>query len=352
MCPRLSSRRVLVASAWTRFVNLGTPAMGLLVILLGLVIGRSSPATGQEKSPAKTSKATDEAARKPAEKSASTAAEKPAAEKPAAEKPVEFKYLRVGRGEKGVPTTLETATARFVTAEAGKPQVVVDLIGVIHIGDRGYYDKLNESFEQYDALLYELVAPEGTKVPLGGRKEGGGHPVSSLQKGMKSMLDLEFQLDCIDYTKANFVHADMTPEEMAKSMSDKNESWMQMIFRMLGQGMAQQGKQNQRGGDLQLLAALFAKDRPLRLKRIMAEQFEDMDASMAALEGADGSTLIAERNKKALAVLQRELKSGKKRIGIFYGAGHMADMEKRLVTEFGLKRAEEKWFSAWTMAAP
>ena len=28
----------------------------------------------------------------------------------------------------------------------------------MHIGDKAYYDNLNKEFEQYDVLLYELVA--------------------------------------------------------------------------------------------------------------------------------------------------------------------------------------------------
>ena len=100
-----------------------------------------------------------------------------------------------------------------------------------------------------------------------------------------------------------------------------------------------------------MLSALFAKDRPLQFKRIMAEQFENMEGSIAALDGPEGSTLITERNKKAFEVLTRELAAGKKRIGVFYGAGHLPDMEKRLLADFGLKRSGEKWLAAWNLAS-
>ncbi|HND56580.1 MAG TPA: hypothetical protein PLV92_29380, partial [Pirellulaceae bacterium] len=112
-----------------------------------------------------------------------------------------------------------------------------------------------------------------------------------------------------------------------------------------------QGRTSQKGAspDAQLLLALFAKDRALRLKRIAAEQFENMEDSMAVLEGPDGSTLITERNKKALQVLKRELDGGTKRIAIFYGAGHMPDIENRLLDEFGMQRGEQSWLTAWSM---
>ncbi len=259
------------------------------------------------------------------------------------------RFIRVKRNDDKTPVALETSVTRYVPKEAGRDGVQIDLVGVVHIGEKDYYEKLNERFRDYDVVLYELVAPEGTRVPKGGGRGGNVHPLSALQQGMKSMLALEFQLEHIDYTVKNLVHADMTPEEMAKSMSDRQESWSQMFFRMIGQGIAQQSKNQGGGGDYAMLAALFSKDRPLKLKRILAQQFEDMDASMSVLEGPDGSTLITERNKKALSVLDRELKAGKKRIAVFYGAGHMQDMEKRLLADFGLKLTDEQWLTAWRM---
>jgi len=40
---------------------------------------------------------------------------------------------------------------------------------------------------------------------------------------------------------------------------------------------------------------------------------------------------------------------GKKSVAVFYGAGHLPDMEKRLAADFGLKREGEKWLTAWSL---
>ena len=56
--------------------------------------------------------------------------------------------------------------------------MTVDLIGAVHIGDIAYYDELNKQFTQYDALLYELVAPPGTVVERG-RGTSNSHPIGS-----------------------------------------------------------------------------------------------------------------------------------------------------------------------------
>ncbi len=100
---------------------------------------------------------------------------------------------------------------------------------------------------------------------------------------------------------------------------------------------------------MQLLMALFDKNRSLALKRIMADQFEEMEGMTVVLEGSKGSTLIGERNKRALVVLKKELAAGKKKIAIFYGAGHMGDMEKRLRTDFSLSPQHTQWLQAWDM---
>ena len=280
------------------------------------------------------------------------AEEKPAAkatEKEAKEAKKDI-FLRVLRDDRKDPIALQTSIVRYVSAGDKNEGVTVDLIGAVHVGDKKYYDELNQAFTQYEALLYELVAPEGTKIPKGGVREGGVNPVSGMQRGMQSMLELEFQLDCVDYTKKNFVHADMSPEEFAQSMKDKNESMLGILFRMMGQSAKVQGK----GGtsDAEMLFAMFSKDRAHRLKQAMASQFESLDGQMAVLEGKDGSTIITERNKKALQVLQREIDAGKKKVGIFYGAGHLPDMHKRLVEDFGLKKESERWLTAWTMEKP
>lgn len=257
-------------------------------------------------------------------------------------------FLRLRRGEADEPIALETAVASYQGTVRGK-EVLVDLIGAVHIADKSYYEELNKAFETYDVVLYELVAPRDT-TPTAGQRTA--HPVSILQLTMKNMLSLQFQLDHIDYSKKNFVHADMTPEEFSESMKQRGESMMQMFLRMFGQSIAMQSRDPDGSGDAQLLAALFAKPerRALRLKRIMAEQFEDLDAATAILDGPEGSTILTERNKAAFRVLKQQLDSGHARIAIFYGAAHLPDMEERLEADFQLRRSKTEWLTAWNLS--
>lgn len=271
-----------------------------------------------------------------------------AASREKAQEPAKTKFLRLARDADENPVSLETAIVHYKSKSADTPDLTVDLIGAVHIGEKSYYDKLNKEFENYDVLLYELVAPEGTRVPKGGGT-GSGHPVALLQNGMKDMLELEHQLQYVDYHKDNFVHADMSPESFSKSMADRGESMWTMVFRMMGQQIAQQNKRGSRTSDADMFMALFDKNRALSLKRVMAEQFEDLEGAMSAVEGPGGSTLISERNKVALKVLAEQIAAGKKRIGIFYGAGHMPDMEKRLTADMNFSRDAERWLVAWDL---
>ena len=259
------------------------------------------------------------------------------------------KFVRVRNDDDGEPVALETAIVRYVPANGPKSRPVVDLIGAIHVADKAYYDRLNKKFRQYDVLLYELVAPEGTVVPRGGPAQTDSF-IGGLQGGMSSFLELEHQLECVDYTRPNFVHADMSPKEFAESMKQNDESFTKMFFRIMGQSMAAQSKDPGRTTDAAILAALFSKDRSRRMKLAMAEQFENLDGPMSAFDGENGSTLVSGRNKKALQVLSEQIAAGKKRIGIFYGAGHMKDMQQRLKEEFGLRQGKQEWLVAWDLS--
>jgi hypothetical protein len=333
---------------WRKLVALlvsAGAAMGVPTLLRGEPPAVEKPAA---ENPTAEKPATEKS---PAEKSdAEKAAERAAARaKQAADRKAAEKFLRIVRDAGGDPQSMQTSIVSYKPKDAARDGLIVDLIGAVHVGDGAYYDKLNKAFEKYDVVLYELVAPEGTKIPKGGRTDGAGHPVGALQQGLKNILDLEFQLEKVDYTKKNLVHADMSPEEFAKTMEARGESWVQMFFRMMGAAMAQQAGKKGGASDAEILFALLSPDRAFKLKRVMAQQFEDLGGTMSMLEGPKGSTIIGERNRKAFEVLKKEIAAGKKKIAVFYGAGHLPDMERRLANDFQLHPGDVKWIEAWDL---
>jgi hypothetical protein len=243
---------------------------------------------------------------------------------------------------------LETGIATYKNDKG----VTVQLVGAVHIADPGYYEALNKQFEGYDALLYEMVKPKDMGAPGRDREQANGISlVHILQKGMKTFLDLDYQLDGIDYTKKNFVHADLTAEEFNRMQDERGESiFGLMLQQMLKEIMKGDNGRAQDMDPMQLLAALSSEDSARQLKLILAKQFQNMDEMVAGLEGPNGSVLVTERNKAALKVLKDTIAAGKKYIGIFYGAAHMKDMERRLTEEMGFKRTGVEYRVAWDLS--
>jgi hypothetical protein len=264
---------------------------------------------------------------------------------------MEENFVRILRTKAGTPEEMQTSIVRMTNGKTGDEEIIVDLVSAIHVGDRAYYEKLNERFTQYEALLYELVAEEGM-TPAQRPKDGGGHPIAALQDGLKNLLNLEHQLAIVDYEKKNFVHADLSPEDFNKAMKERGESFMTMFLRLAFEGMKQPQGRSSDGDDLKMLMALMSPNRPMALKRIMADQFEQIESISAGLDGPKGSAIVTDRNSKALEVLKKSLESGKRKVGIFYGAAHMPDMQRRLTDDFGMSRGGIEWLTAWNMKEP
>ncbi len=251
-------------------------------------------------------------------------------------------YIRHVSDQGSAPRALEVAITGFEAPSGAR----VDLVGAIHVADRAYFAELDRRLAEYGVVLYELVgepgrvsAPRGASISM----------VGLMQGGMKNALGLAFQLDEIDYGRDNMVHADLTPDAFSASMRERKESFLGMMLRAWAMAMAEQGSGKTAGEEAEFIKALFADDRQLALKRVLAEQLSGQTELLETLAGDDGSTLITVRNQRALEVLREQLDAGARDIAIFYGAGHMPDFEKRLVEEFGMRRVSNEWIEAWDL---
>jgi len=238
---------------------------------------------------------------------------------------------------------VETAVKTYARTDG----VTVTLFAALHVADRAYYDQMEKQFERCDALLYEMVRDTEVEMTT---QVGTDNPLSQLQIGMKRMLGLEFQLEAIDYTRPNFVHADLDPDTFFRLQEERGESILGLMFQAILAEQARQANNPQATvSGLQLLMAFFSSDRAHALKFLLGQQMEQMEAMLAGIDrGADGqgSVLVQGRNEHAMRVLDREIKLGKRKLGIFYGAGHMPDFERRLEA-LGFKRTHEDWLTAW-----
>lgn len=235
---------------------------------------------------------------------------------------------------------LEAAIARYENDQGVK----VDLVAAVHIADKNYYEALNKRFKKYDVVLYEMIKPKGVNPAT--RRSGGA--ISFLQRTMKNMLDLQFQLDAVDYSAENFVHADMDPATFSREQDLNDESIFKLVFRSVIKQWSRQmssSKDSMSMGDL--LAALFSEDSSRLLKYHFAREMKNVEEMLTELGGEKGTVLIEGRNKVAMKVLQDQIRAGKKTLAVFYGGGHMPDFEKRLRNELKMKKTGHEWLPAW-----
>lgn len=257
-------------------------------------------------------------------------------------------FARIATDDDEQPRALQMSIVTYAPQD-GATSLSVDLISAIHIGDPSYYAELNERFRHYDALLFELVAPENlvTASRLAERKG----LLSKAQLGMTKMLGLSFQLDEVDYDQTNFVHADLSPAELRQSMEDRGESLYVYFWRIFFASLDQYARDPLGLKDWEMMSAMLTSGSDDSLKTMIAYEMTNIEQVQDILGEDSGSAIIGARNQRAVDVLQREIKAGAKRIGVFYGVAHMPDLEERLLEELGLAYEKTTWVDAWELGA-
>lgn len=259
-------------------------------------------------------------------------------------------YVRWTEGDDH--SSLETAIGHFEQTDGRK----LDLIGAVHIADKAYYTDLNRRFKNYDALLYEMVGgpvPKTNKEKEDRAKARDSSSlawVGQLHETMQRTLALSSQMAEVDYSPNNFVHADVSLQKFQELKKQKQESFLGLMMKamVVQADLEAQGKLAPQPDLVQLLGLLVKGGSASDLKRIIGAQFDQIEALISGIEGPDGSVIIGERNRTALDVLEKQLSAGKKKLGIFYGAAHLPDMESRLLKS-GWKKTGTTWLPAWTV---
>ena len=272
-------------------------------------------------------------------------AETPAT-KPAANALGELKFLRFVE-DAHAGKRLETAIVTFRN-DAGQ---TVRLVGAVHIGEKSYYEGLNDTFRGDDAVLYEMVKPKDAEAPKPNQPSKSG--IGQFQHYLKDALNLDFQLDDIDYGRPNFVHADMDAETFEKMQEERGESMFTLMIRQMMDAMSHGDAANSLATDdlaSDLITMLCRPDGERQVKLLLARHMGDMEKTAAGLGGPNGSVILTERNKAAIKVLKDTLANGKKHISVFYGAAHMASMSETLEKEMGFKPVSVEWRMAWDVA--
>ena len=257
----------------------------------------------------------------------------------------EVKFLRFNDEHKS-QAKLETSIVTYRNSEG----VTVRLVGAVHIGEKSYYEGLNDTFRGDDAVLYEMVKPKDMGAPKPNQESKS--TVSKFQHLLKDVLHLDFQLDHVDYSRANFVHADLDAETFTKMQDERGESMFSLMLRQMMRSLTHPQEASAVAEDLptDLIEMISRPDSERQIKLLLARHMGDAEKVAGGLDGEDGSVILSERNKAALKVLKDQLANGKKHISIFYGAAHMPSMSDTLQKDFGFKPIAIEWRTAWDLA--
>jgi len=267
--------------------------------------------------------------------------------------PPASRFLQFVAGEHEWQGELQTAIVSYRNA-AG---VEVDLVAAVHLGDVEYYQALNEYFSSRDQVLFELVTETSDFSSLqNGGQSGGGSTLGFLQQTLASLLGLSFQLEQIDYSVSNFRHADLTPTQLREIMQRKNENFFTMFFTLALAQMAEEQSRNPNGESLPalnmiaILNAFNADNRQAAFKFLFAEEIARSGSLLVGPELEQQLTILGDRNAVVLNVLQDTLADSRiKKISIFYGAAHMAGIEREMNSMLGFSKVAQQWQTAWSI---
>ncbi|XP_024524752.1 uncharacterized protein LOC9632231 isoform X1 [Selaginella moellendorffii] len=262
-----------------------------------------------------------------------------------------------------------------------------------------YFRALQNELDAYDAVLYEMVAEKGKNWKGRGRwkppnrKSQGKNSrknrsfsfVGAIQRLMAQVLSLDFQLECMDYQKDNWYHADLDFETFQDLQRRKGESlfgfatemtkistaalsaaalartdldqwrgkllWASRVFPMPLLGLfVIEGVCAPPDAPLSSspeMKALFNLELAAATKLFLAKQLST-DLTEGAFSLLKDSVIIGERNSVAMRELEAAIAEGCEKIAIFYGSGHLPDMDSRL-RSLGFFPQRLKWQTAWSI---
>jgi hypothetical protein len=291
---------------------------------------------------------------------------------PAAEAPAPRPYTRIANPDSDT-VQLQIALRKFVPARHGGPAIW--LAAVMHVGEPAYYRALQHFLDAQTVVLYEGINPEAhphhvhdsLEAPTPARPpaapQTGAKGGYSMQSTLAHSLGLVFQLDAIDYDRANFLNSDLSIDQIQHIMAGgqpqaapgqaggSSASFDTLLQIMDGSSFL--GSLFKIG--MQIIAA--SPELQAISKLTFIEAVGRLKGDLSDVQGLPPEwkqliqVLIQARNQNLMDDLKVELKkiprSGS--IAVFYGAGHMDDLEKRITGDLHYRPGEETWLAAFSV---
>jgi hypothetical protein len=277
-------------------------------------------------------------------------------------------YTRIANPDTNT-VQLQIALRKFLPARHDGPAIW--LAAVMHVGEPDYYRALQRFLDAQTVVLYEGVNPEAhrhhvhdstTGPPLPPASQTDTNAGYSMQSTLARSLGLVFQLEAIDYDRANFLNSDLSILEIQRIMAAQgpgaapgqnggNASFDTLLQIMDGSTFL---------GSLFKMGMQFIAMSPKLqgvAKLAMIEAVGRLKGDLSDMQGVPPDwkqlikVLIRARNQNLMADLKAELKKTPRSgsIALFYGAGHMDDLEKRLTAQLHYRPAGDTWLTAFSV---
>ncbi len=247
-------------------------------------------------------------------------------------------FVKTVTGDDGV-FTMQTG-AHHLVAE-GKPDVW--LVGAAHIGDKAYYEALQKLLDAQDEVLFERVKPKaGEKVaPMPDPK--APKPIYEV---LGNALGLDFQLNDINYNHPHWINSDLSMDDLdklnAKESGGKANGFSQ-IEKLLDPNSPEA---KSAAASIQLMTPGMRAG----LKLGLIKKLSMLDTNTGVFDATTNDVILRARNDSVESYFSKSLAETPppKSIAIFYGAMHQQGLEDDLISKYGYKVTETRWFSAAT----
>jgi len=278
-----------------------------------------------------------------------------------ADTPAPQPYTRIANPDTNV-VQLQIALRKFVPIQNTGPTIW--LASVMHVGELAYYQALQHFLDAQTVVLYEGINPDAhphhVHDPLPAAPPAGTNGDYSMQSALARSLGLVFQLDAIDYDRTNFLNSDLSVLQIQNIMAEgrplvanggTNAPFDVLLQIMDGSSFL---------GSIFKIGLQFIADSPQLqavAKLTLIEAVGRLKGDLSDVQGLPPDwkkliqVLIQARNQNLMTDLSAELKkippSGS--IAVFYGTGHMDDLEKRVTSNLHYHTTEDIWLPAFSV---
>jgi hypothetical protein len=288
-------------------------------------------------------------------------------------------YTRIANPDSNT-VQLQIAVRKFVPA--GKTGPTLWLAGTSHVGEPQYYQALQKHLDAQTVVLFEGInadahprhvpkpgEPPATATPPPTRpppaKDTSTNEAYSMQTELAKSLGLVFQLDAINYDRTNFLNSDLSAFDIQKLMigdpdaepaAPGEKGISSPTFDMLLQVM---DGTSFLGSIFKWVIKYIGSDPQMQAsaKFTLIEALGRMKGDFAAMRGLPPDmqhllkVLIEARNQNVIDDLKTEFTvvPANGSIAVFYGTGHMDDMERRVIQQLNYRPDGDIWFTAFSV---